>query len=148
LNKSGKWVEAESEDALNIQKAADQIMNIPNDKYNNLVGFMGYDNKNRFIVFKVRNMQSKRNTGARCEEAAKDKRIELLNEIIGTEKFTKKNEKDMTAEEKNNGVISTKGMVSTQMCSLQEFLLRYYNKIQKNGTFWFLDFELAMMHHF
>ena len=99
-------------------------------------------------MFKVKDVLAKRNTGARCEEAAKDKRIDVLNEIIGEQKYTKKNEEDITPEEKSRGVISTKGMVSSSMCSLQEFLLRYYNKIHRDGKIWFLDFELAMMYQF
>ena len=148
LNENNVWTEAKSEDRLEVAKKVHDILGITPDKYNKLIGFIGYDNKNRYLVFKVKDVLAKRNTGARCEEAAKDKRIDVLNEIIGEQKYTKKNEEDITPEEKSRGVISTKGMVSSSMCSLQEFLLRYYNKIHRDGKIWFLDFELAMMYQF
>jgi hypothetical protein len=148
LNENNVWTEAKSEDKLEVAKKVHDILGITPDKYNKLIGFIGYDNKNRYLVFKVKDVLAKRNTGARCEEAAKDKRIDVLNEIIGEQKYTKKNEEDITPEEKSRGVISTKGMVSSSMCSLQEFLLRYYNKIHRDGKIWFLDFELAMMYQF
>ena len=148
LNENNLWTEAKSEDRLEVAKKVHDILGITPDKYNKLIGFIGYDNKNRYLVFKVKDVLAKRNTGARCEEAAKDKRIDVLNEIIGEQKYTKKNEEDITPEEKSRGVISTKGMVSSSMCSLQEFLLRYYNKIHRDGKIWFLDFELAMMYQF
>ena len=148
LNENNLWTEAKSEDRLEVAKKVHDILGITPDKYNKLIGFIGYDNKNRYLVFKVKDVLAKRNTGARCEVAAKDKRIDVLNEIIGEQKYTKKNEEDITPEEKSRGVISTKGMVSSSMCSLQEFLLRYYNKIHRDGKIWFLDFELAMMYQF
>jgi len=104
---------------------------VKNKKYNKLLGFIGFDNKNRYLVFKVKDTMAKRNTGARCDESAKSKKILLLNEILGEEKYTKEN---------------TKGIVQSEMCSTQEFILRHYNKERKNGQIWFLDYESTMLH--
>ena len=53
--------------------------------------------------------------------------------IVGEEKYTKEN---------------TKGMGQAELCALQEFLLRYYNKIKKNNKLWFFNFELAKLYNF
>ena len=79
-------------------------------------------------MFKVKDMSSARNKGARCDESVKSKKIQILNEIVGEEKYTKEN---------------TKGAVQSELCSLQELLLRYYTKVKKDEKIWFLDVELA-----
>ena len=106
---------------------------IKTEKFAHLVGFIGFENKNKYLVFKVKDMASLRNKGARCDESVKSKKIQILNEIIGEEKYNKEN---------------TRGSVQAELCSLQELLLRYYNKEKKDGKIWFLDFELAMIYKF
>jgi hypothetical protein len=54
----------------------------------------------------------------------------MLNNILGKEKYTQEN---------------TKGVVQSEMCSLQELILRHFNNIRANGKVWFLDFEMAML---
>ena len=86
------------------------------------------------MVFKTLQTDAKRNTGARCDEAVKAKKIKILNMVVGEEdKYTKEN---------------TKGMVESELCSLQEFILRYYNKISKNNKIWFLNYEMARIYNF
>ena len=125
-----KWIDADPEDEREILEAVAKNV-VKNKKYNKLLGFIGFDNKNRYLVFKVKDTMAKRNTGARCDESAKSKKILLLNEILGEEKYTKEN---------------TKGIVQSEMCSTQEFILRHYNKERKNGQIWFLDYESTMLH--
>ena len=114
LQNNGNWINAEPEDEREL-----------------LEKIVGHDNKNKYLVFKIKNTVSKRNTGARCDEAAKTKKIEMLNSIFGKEdKYTQEN---------------TKGMVQSELCSLQELILRHFNNIRANGKVWFLDFEMAML---
>jgi hypothetical protein len=148
LDGSGRWIPAEPEDELEIAEKISQSLSITNDKYNEIVGFMGYDNKNIYIVLKIKNTIKKRNTGARCEDMSKGDRISNLNATIGENKFTKKNDNEITEEERASGIISTKGMISSEMCCIQEFLLRYYNKVKRDDKIWFLNFEMAMLYKF
>jgi hypothetical protein len=131
--KGKRWIDAEPEDIRDISEELVKKMTIQNSSYNKLVGFIGYDNKNRYLVFKVKDTLARRNTGARCDEAQKAKRISTINEIFGDEILTKEN---------------TKGMVQPEMCAIEELLLRYYQKIRKNDKIWFLDFETALLYKF
>jgi hypothetical protein len=137
---------AEPEDINEIYERADMILRISPEEYNEIMGFMGYDKQNRFIVFKVKNTTKKRNTGAKCLDKTNSDRLLMLNETIGENKFIDKNEIDISAEERANGMIPTKRMGKAMMCAVQEFMMRYYNKTKKNGKIWFLNFELAMLY--
>jgi hypothetical protein len=128
------WVDAEPEDESDIASAAATKFKIPDDmQFNAIVGFIDTEKSNRYLVFKTKQTDAKRNTGARCDEAVKNKKIQILNIIVGEEKYNKEN---------------TKGMVESELCSLQEFLMRYYNKIHKERKIWFLNYELARLYNF
>lgn len=130
--KTKRWVDAEPEDELEIATAAAEKFRIPQGvQFNTLVGFIDNEKNHRYLVFKTKQTDAKRNTGARCDEAVKGKKLQILNMIVGEERYTKEN---------------TKGMVQSELCSLQEFLLRYYNKIVKNNKLWFLNFEMAKLY--
>jgi len=134
-NKSNKkWVDGEPEDDIEIASAAADKFKIPQGvQFNTIVGFIDNEKSNKYLVFKTKQTDAKRNTGARCDEAVKGKKLQILNMIMGEEKYTKEN---------------TKGMVQAELCALQEFLLRYYNKIAKNNKLWFFNFELAKLYNF
>ena len=51
------------------------------------------DFKNSEMVFKVKQLDKERNKGARCDQSGKKPAIELLNKIIGEEKYNKENTK-------------------------------------------------------
>ena len=125
--RTNRWLEAEPEDQREINIYLESLEKPSN--LNTLVGFIDYEIKTHsYMVFKVKNMVEKRNVGARCDNAGKKDTIKLLNSIYGMEKFTKEN---------------TKGIVQSELCATQEFTMRYYNKIQKDGNTWFLDTESA-----
>ena len=88
-------------------------------------------------------MDSSRDTGATCEEAGKDKSIQKLNGILGEDKYTKENTK---SQKDNDGNITQEAIGQIELCVLQEFILRYFNAIKKNGKKWFLTPELAIGH--
>jgi hypothetical protein len=134
INSSGnKWMNAEPEDIHDITPYIREKFSIKESDYNELVGFISFEPKQSHYVFKVKNVNAKRNTGARCDEKTKAKNISVINEILKSEKYTKEN---------------TKGTVNQELCTLQEFTLRYFNKIRKNNKIWFLDTELAMIYEF
>jgi hypothetical protein len=134
LNEKTKvWTPAETEDVFDINNEIEKIETKKKAEqsgraYNTIIGFIGNEQKNKYLVFKTKNITLKRNMGARCDESGKIKRIQVLNEILGYEKYDKE---------------TSKGMVQFELCAIQEFLLRYYQHEKKEGKTWFLDFEEA-----
>ena len=126
-DKTNIWQIAEPEEEREINEIIDNKPNPTN--FNNLVGFIDYEVKTgKFMVFKVKDILEKRNIGARCDGAGKKDTIKMLNAIVGYDKYNKEN---------------TKGIVQEELCCLQEFTLRYYNKQHKNNKIYFLDTESA-----
>ena len=98
--------------------------------YNFIIGFMMQIRTTDTIVFKTKEVDAKRNAGARCDQAGKKSIIPILNKIGGEMTYTVEN---------------TKPLKTIQMCSEQEFLLRYYQHINKDEKQWFLNYELASL---
>ena len=145
LNKSNKWVEAEPEDQREIasSKEAKEYLTMKPEDYNRIVGFIGYEKSNRYLVFKTKDMLSKRDTGARCDEAGKVKTLQKLNEIVGETKYTNENTK---AEKDEDGNIIREAVGHVELCVLQEFILRFFNTIKRDDKKWFLTPEMAIWH--
>jgi superfamily II DNA or RNA helicase len=132
-DRKNKWVDAEPEDIKDLSSAIKESFSINVADFNNFVGFIGSDDKKKFMSFKLKNMKEKRHTGARCDQKSKSKILEIMNIIEGEEKFTKEN---------------TKGVTQAELCPFQELTLRNYNRIKKNGKVWFLDPETAKIYGF
>ena len=81
------------------------------------------DFKNDFNIFKVKLLEKKRHKGARCDQASKKESLEILNKILGENKYTSEN---------------TSNTNHIQICIYQELYLRYFNEIKKNDNIWFL----------
>jgi hypothetical protein len=131
--KGKRWFKAEAEDEREIAIETAKTLDFTKFEVNNIIGFIGLEVKNRYLVFKVKDMEAKRNTGARCDESSKPRKIAVLTELMGEQLF----------EKYTNG--TTKGMVQPELCSLEELLFRYYNKSKKNNKVWFFDFESTML---
>jgi hypothetical protein len=133
------WISATPSEIRDIDK------NIQIDKtigiYNNIVGFIGYGRGNKALVFKTKDMTSSRDTGARCDEAGKPKILQKLNLILGVEKYTNENIK---AQKDGNGTIIREAIDEKKLCILLEFILRYFNIIEKDGKKYFLTPEAAI----
>ena len=129
------WTESEPEDRDEILslKIIGDVWIIKKEELNNIVGFIDYENKNQYLVFKIKNNSSTRNTGARCAEAGKQKTIDNLNEMFGDERFTKE---------------TTKVFTQVDLCILEEFLMRQYQKLKKNGKTWFVNVDVALFNNF
>ena len=142
---SEKWVEARPEDQREIAdtKEVRELLDFKISDYNKIVGFMGYEKNNKYLIFKTKDMLSNRDTGARCDEAGKNKTIQILNQIIGEEKYTKENTKIIKDEDKN---IIQDAVGHVELCVTQEFILRYFDKLRKNNKKWFLSPEMALYH--
>jgi hypothetical protein len=130
--KNHRWIDAEPEDIREIGLAINDKFKLkPN--LNQFVGFMGFEEKNKYMIFKVKDTTKQRHTGSRCDQAGKKKTIDLLNEIVGKEQYTKEN---------------TKGIVQQELCIFQEFTLRNYEREHKDGKTWFLTTEMAVISEF
>jgi hypothetical protein len=145
LNENNKWIEATPEDQREIASAKEskEFLSFNPSNYNRIVGFIGYEKSNKYLVFKTKDMNSKRDTGARCDEATKAKNLSKLNEIVGEEKYTNESTK---AIKDSDGNIISEAVGNTELCVLEEFILRYYNEIQENDKKWFLTPEMAIYH--
>ena len=53
------------------------------DNFNQYVGFIGFEDKIKYMVFKAKDTLQSRNKGSRCDQAGKQKTLELLNKIVG-----------------------------------------------------------------
>ena len=144
LNENNKWTPAEPEDQREIasSKAAKDFLTFTASDYNKIIGFIGYEKSNRYLVFKTKDITAKRDTGARCDESGKIKTMQKLNEILGKEIYTKENTK---AQKKGKDIIS-EAVGQVELCITQEFILRYFNSIKREGKQWFLMPELAIWH--
>ena len=125
-----KWKQAQPEDVIEVEAAYDSSAPVLNMA--DLIGFIDYENKHKYLVFKYKYTTLKRNAGARCDEAGKDRKIKILNDIFGFEKYNKEN---------------TKGIVQAELCSLQEMMFRKYNKDKKDGKTWFFCMENAKLNN-
>jgi hypothetical protein len=145
LNKNNKWIESEPEDQREIasSKETKEILTMKPEDYNRIVGFIGYEKKNKYLAFKTKDMLSKRDTGAICDEAGKAKTLQKLNEIVGETKYTNETTK---AEKDSDGDVIKEAVGHVELCVLQEFILRYFNTIKREGKNWFLTPEMAIWH--
>jgi hypothetical protein len=71
----------------------------------------------------VKQLDKKRNKGARCDQTGKSDAINILNLIIGENLYTAAN---------------TKRFNQNLVCILQEIYLRIYDLERRNGLRWFL----------
>jgi len=124
--KTKKWNPAEPEDIRDLENSVEGRAKLhPTfENMNSIIGLIGYEKKNQYLVFKTRDLTAKRDLGARCDQAEKSKTIRTLNQAIGEERYTIENTKGVYQKE--------------DLCVLLEFLMRYNNQIKKNGKFWFL----------
>jgi hypothetical protein len=143
LNDNNKWIESEPEDQREIasSKEVKELFTFTATEYNRHIGFIGYKKNNSALVFKTKDMDSKRDTGATCEESGKEKTIQKLNSILGEDKYTSKNTK---LEKDSDGNVIREAIGQTELCIFQEFILRYYDIIKKGGKRWFLTPEMAI----
>ena len=148
LNNKNKWVEASPEDQREIasSKETKEFLAFNVTDYNTIVGFIGYEKGNKDLAFKTKNMTSKRDTGARCDQATKNKNLAKLNEIIGESKYTIDSTKAIKDEDGN---VIQEAMGNVELCVLEEFILRFFNEYPENGRDgkkWFLTPEMAIWH--
>ena len=143
LDENNTWVETEpiQKQRIASSKEIQYLLTLDIEKYNKIVGFIGYEKKNVYMIYKTKDMTSKRDRGARCDEAGKDKTIQTLNSIIGEKKYTNENTR---LKKDPDGNIIHDAISHDELCVIQEFILRYYDKIKKNDKSWFITPYMAI----
>jgi hypothetical protein len=139
------WVEASPEDQREIASSPEtkRFLTLNKNEYNKIVGFMGYLKGNKGFAFKTKNMNSTRDTGAICKNAGKSNNLEILNEIVGENKYTIESTKAVKDEDGN---ILYEAVGNDELCVLEEFILRYFNETKHNDKKWFFTPEMALYH--
>ena len=141
------WIPAKPQDKVDLESA---IINKyrPNTNLNTYVGFIGFENNKKYMVYKVKDTTNKRSTGFRCDQSGKEAVIKILNYIETGEKYTSKGTKE-------NPKKATKDSAK-ELCVRQELLLRCFEKLKRsnkillnvNNKIWFLDTESAIFNEF
>ena len=145
---NNRWINITSSKTVDQREVASssetkKFLTFNKDQYNTVIGFMGYEKGNANLAFKTKNMNAKRDTGARCDEAGKAKNMTRINEIIGEEKYT--NETTKAVKDSDGNVIS-EAVGNAELCVLEEFILRYFNEVEMNNKKWFFTPEMAIYH--
>lgn len=145
LNEENQWVEAEPEDWREVAASSTTKAHLTfkESDYNEIVGFIGYGKNHNFLAFKTKNIESARDTGARCDEAGKVKTMLKLNTIVGKTLYT--NESTKLKKDADGNVIS-EAIGHIELCVLLELLLRYFNSIRKDNKKWMVTPEMALWH--
>jgi hypothetical protein len=129
VNSEHKLEKAKPLDIKDFKQQMRELI-ISKDKYNFIIGFLINVRSSKDIVFKTKEVDLKRNMGARCDQAGKKTIIKILNKITNSSDYTSEN---------------TSSLKTPQMCSEQEFLLRYYQEVNKDDKVWFLNNEMATL---
>jgi hypothetical protein len=126
-----KWIPAKPEDKRDL---GDAILKKYRLKTNlsHYVGFIGFENNKKYMIYQIKDTENERSTGFRCDQAGKEKIINLLNDIEMDDRFASKVTKDGAKE----------------LCVRQELTLRSFQKQDLDNKTWFLDTETAIINEF
>ena len=126
-NKDEKtFVKALPSEISKIQKEVVSLTVKP-EEVNNIIGFISIFKKSE-AIFKTRDITLKRNTGSRCDQSGKPQILKTLSAI-----------------QNKPAIVSDpvmKKLTPTQLCSEQEFILRHFDQIRKDGKRWFIIPEI------
>jgi hypothetical protein len=125
------WIVAKPEDKRDLERAILTKYKLKSNM-NNYVGFIGFETKRKFMVYKVKDTKNTRSTGFRCDQSGKENIIKLLNDIEMSDKYVTKGTKDGAFE----------------LCVRQEFTLRSFEMQKLDSKTWFLDTETAIINEF
>jgi hypothetical protein len=126
-----KWIPASPEDKQDLEKSISKKYKLKTN-LNKYVGFIGFENNKKYMVYQIKDTENKRSTGFRCDQAGKENIINLLNDIESNDRFAPKITKDGANE----------------LCVRQELTLRSFQKIKLEEKTWFLDTETAIINEF
>ena len=155
LNENEEWTLAGPEDQREIvnsmSKEDKKELEFDKSKYNKMVGFIGYEKNNKYLVFKTKDMDSTRDTGARCDDSGKEKALKKISSVLNEENYNKLvlrpklNKDDEVMNDKDNKPL-TEIIGHAELCVLMEFILRYFNSVKREDKKWFLTPDMAIYH--
>ena len=96
---------------------------------NKFIGFIGFESGGA-LSYKIKNIENKRSTGFRCNQAGKDKIIKMFGKII------------------DGGEELTEGASANELCVRQEMMLRGMQRAKINGDTWFVSTTIAIINEF
>lgn len=136
LNSStNMWSNALSEDKKDLSESLVSLVlpkYVPNSsELNDNIGFIGFEPKREYMIYKVKNMTNARSTGYSCALAGKAKVVEFMNRLENTDRYHSKMREN-----------------PLEMCVRQELLMRAFNKQKKDGKVWFVSTEVAIFNEF
>jgi len=126
-----KWIPAKPEDEKDLYGSILKKYKLKTN-LSHYVGFIGFENNRKYMVYQVKDTTNERSTGFRCDQAGKEKIINLLNDIESDERFVSKVTKDGAKE----------------LCVRQELTLRSFENKHLDNKTWFLDTETAIINEF
>ena len=122
------WIVAKPEDKRDLQDAILKKYRLKSN-LNQYVGFIGFETKKKYMIYKVKDTENVRSTGFRCDQSGKEKIIKILNNIEIYDRYSSK-----------DGVF--------ELCVRQEFILRSFENQKLDNKTWFLDTETAIINEF
>jgi len=129
-----QWIISEPEDKRTLSHEIDKKYRLKETdlkKLNAYVGFIGFENNKKYMVYKVKDTVNERSTGYRCDQSSKDKVITTLSGIIQDPELMNSIQKDSSIE----------------LCVRQELTLRHL-KDTDPSKIWFMDTEKAIYNEF
>jgi hypothetical protein len=173
--KGKTWVPAEPEDKRDFEpiiKKKYKLTKKAKGQFNKYVGFIGFENNQKYMTFKLKDTSNEKNTAYRCEQSGKDNIIDMLNEIEA-EKHKSINKDVIIKPRWFKRVKKRAGMTEAQykeenksktmdgafeLCIREEFTLRSFQKQDDKMTrekkagfpnkIWFLNTETAIYNEF
>ena len=143
--KDDKWRELTKEEKISEDYGGSLKERFAKNDLSNIYGFMGTGKQNK-IKFKIMNekLKSKRNKrGFQCITQQKNKTIILLNNLMKETPIPEFNDIRFDAQNTDNSHIISiqRGFSRYKLCNIEEFLLRYYNKMDQDKSWFLSSFE-------
>ena len=137
-----KWVPAKPEDKRDLGNAILKKYKLKSN-LNNYVGFIGFENNNKYMVCQIKDTKNERSTGFRIDQAGKNKIITILYNIDKDDKFTSRvtlNKKKLNKIKKDNDVEGREdGEGAKELYVRIELTLRIFESQKLNNQTWFVD---------
>ena len=129
IKKDNQWSLAKPMDITDFTDKIEEMKTKFNNKMNNLVGFMGEFKKDGYMVYKLKDLNNRKNKGARCDQSGKSA-LPNLHKIIDSVDNEENYISFMDKIEKLN---------HKQICIVQEMILRLFTYEKYNNKVWFLS---------
>ena len=107
---------------------------------NHYVGFIGFENNNKYMVCQIKDTENERSTGFRCDQAGKNKILSILRDIDSEDRFISKITKKENETENSEG--------AKELYIRVELTLRIFEYQKLNNKTWFVDTETAIVNEF